>query len=109
MLHHVNIRPRTPGLDPVSHRQDGDRVLRPPVDAQRRGKEMSERADPAVVELFALIQVEQDLIDNEIPVLRENLYIACRRGYSVSSRLITTSATKSGASMDGQCPTPSSL
>ncbi len=45
---------------------------------------MGERADPVVVELFSLVQAEQDLIDDEIPVIRENLYIACR-GYSASS------------------------
>jgi len=81
----VEVRGRTPQFDPISHCDHGDRVLDSPVKAQWRGTEMGERADPVVVELFSLVQAEQDLIDDEVPVIRENLYIACR-GYSASSR-----------------------
>ena len=47
----VEVRGRTPQFDPVGHRDHGNRVLHAPVNAQWRRTEISERADPAVVEL----------------------------------------------------------
>ena len=51
----VKVYRRIPGLDAICHRHDGDWILHAPVDTVRRRTKVGERADPAILELLALI------------------------------------------------------